>query len=349
MINNEINGQQIVYFLEQNNDLSETGYKVMKTHQDMGFVPCNYLFYNGKIKLLYNKGELVSLKSMINNISSEKYLEVVRNLFELLINIREIGFLQYRNVVISLDNIFVNTNNLKVSLIYLPLNVKDDIQFSDLERRVYTVLSEVAGNYQNLCSQQYYKFYQLIIGNSTIDNIIKELKTEDKQVELVVQNEVVQREQPMPVYEPVQNEVKKEKFSLFGRKKKEKDNYGQGVSREYKVRVEGGATQILENYFVPKVKLKYAGKANIEIVIDNEDFIIGKQDGSVNYKLEISNAISRVHCKVVTVNDVAYVEDMGSSNGTFVNGNRLQKGERVSLNYGDKLMIANQEFVVMGM
>lgn len=348
MMNNEINGQQIVYFLEHNSDLSETGYKVMKTHQDMGFVPCNYVFYNGKIKLLYNKGELVSLKSMLTSISSEKFLEIVMNLFELLINIREIGFLQYRNVIVSLDNIFVNTNNLKVSLVYLPLNIKDDIEFIDLERQVYTALLEIAGKYQNICSQQYYKFHQLIIGNISIDNIIKELKTEEKEIKIAVQNEVIPSIQETPVYEPVENEVKKEKFSLFGRKKKEKEKYSQEVNREYRVRVEGGATQILENYFAPRVKLKYIGKQNIEIIIDKEEFIIGKQEGTVDYRLEISNAVSRVHCKVITVDDAVYVEDMGSSNGTFVNGKRLQKGERAPLNLGDKLMIANQEFSAMG-
>ncbi len=339
--------QQIVYFLENNSDLSETAYKVMKTHESLGFIPCNYLYYNGKIKLVYNKAELVPLGALLNELSSDKFIEVVMSLFDLLINIREIGFLQYRNIMISLEKIFVDINNLKVSLIYFPLNIKQDIEFSDLERNVYTILSSIGGKYQNLCSEQYHKLLQLMMNNTSIDNIRREMKSSDRKDNGFMIEDVQMEVKPIytPVYNPTETDNKKEKFSFFGRKKKEKNNI-QEMDREYRIRVEGGATQILESSFVPQIKLKYVGRENLEIVINKEEFLIGKQEGSVDFKLTISNAISRVHCKIITINNIAYVEDLGSSNGTFVNGKRISSGDRIPLNQGDKVVIANQEFVV---
>ena len=66
--------------------------------------------------------------------------------------------------------------------------------------------------------------------------------------------------------------------------------------------------------------------------------------------LEIKDGrISRLHCMITadypvgsswlsTTSSIATIEDL-SSNGTFVNGKRLSKGERVNLHDGDKISL----------
>lgn len=338
--------QQLIYYLEKNSDLSETGFKVMKSHENIGFISCNYVYYNGKIKLIYNKRDLVSLYEIIPQITSEKYLEIVNNLFDLLIKIRDIGFLQYRNIIMSLERIYIDMNSYKVNVIYLPLNVTQDIEFRELERCLIGLLRQVGCNYQNICSQQYARFYELIKSDISIEMIKREMKTGDAIREIYQQqnNQFQQNNQLQYDIQLQQNSqlYQKEKTGFFGRRKKEKGE------TEFKVRVEDRATQILEKTFIPQIKLRYLGRVNtIEIVINKEEFLIGKQIDSVDFVLTISNAISRVHCKIVTVKDIAYIEDLKSSNGTCVNGRRLLGNERVPLGQGDKIMIANQEFVVM--
>lgn len=171
--------QQLIYYLEKNSDLSETGFKVMKSHENIGFISCNYVYYNGKIKLIYNKRDLVSLYEIIPQITSEKYLEIVNNLFDLLIKIRDIGFLQYRNIIMSLERIYIDMNSYKVNVIYLPLNVTQDIEFRELERCLIGLLRQVGCNYQNICSQQYARFYELIKSDISIEMIKREMKTGD--------------------------------------------------------------------------------------------------------------------------------------------------------------------------
>jgi pSer/pThr/pTyr-binding forkhead associated (FHA) protein len=53
--------------------------------------------------------------------------------------------------------------------------------------------------------------------------------------------------------------------------------------------------------------------------------------------------ISRVHCRFTFDDSGLGVEDLGSTNGTFVNGQRI---ERSSLGTGDTLKIGRVEFAI---
>lgn len=53
--------------------------------------------------------------------------------------------------------------------------------------------------------------------------------------------------------------------------------------------------------------------------------------------------LSRVHCRITARADTLVVEDLRSTNGTFVNGRRV---ERATLGEGDRLTIGRWEFSV---
>jgi pSer/pThr/pTyr-binding forkhead associated (FHA) protein len=54
--------------------------------------------------------------------------------------------------------------------------------------------------------------------------------------------------------------------------------------------------------------------------------------------------VSRLHCRLVANgNDGLEVEDLGSTNGTYVNGQRVQ---RATLSAGDRLRVGQLELVV---
>lgn len=79
--------------------------------------------------------------------------------------------------------------------------------------------------------------------------------------------------------------------------------------------------------------------------ITKEEFLIGKSidcDGV----LSISQAVSRKHCKILLSYEGFKIEDVGSSNGTFVNGMRLNMGQQYFIKSGDKVRIANIEFEI---
>ena len=52
------------------------------------------------------------------------------------------------------------------------------------------------------------------------------------------------------------------------------------------------------------------------------------------------------HCKITCVNNNYYITDMGSANGTYVNGLKVPVDNQVPITVGDKIRLANSEFVV---
>ena len=52
---------------------------------------------------------------------------------------------------------------------------------------------------------------------------------------------------------------------------------------------------------------------------------------------------SREHCVFRKLNDHWYVDDLGSSNGTFVNGNRVERTQK--LRPGDRITVASQKLM----
>ena len=71
--------------------------------------------------------------------------------------------------------------------------------------------------------------------------------------------------------------------------------------------------------------------------------IIGKSEQA---NIIIKNRfVSRIHACVIKSGGNYYIEDLGSTNGTFVNGSELNKGERVKLEAGDTITLAATKII----
>lgn len=76
--------------------------------------------------------------------------------------------------------------------------------------------------------------------------------------------------------------------------------------------------------------------------ITNSHFDIGKTN-DMECTLQ-EHYISRRHALITTEKNTYYISDLGSTNGTFLNGSRLQRGERQKLSDGDIIKLADVEF-----
>ncbi len=59
-----------------------------------------------------------------------------------------------------------------------------------------------------------------------------------------------------------------------------------------------------------------------------------------------NNSISRVHARVIAANGCFAIEDLGSTNKTFINDNPLEEGELVALRCGDELRLGSENLIV---
>ena len=91
-----------------------------------------------------------------------------------------------------------------------------------------------------------------------------------------------------------------------------------------------------------RLKVMHGPSAGKEIKIVQTPFVIGRQDDcQLRPK---SDAISRRHCELVIADSQLIARDLGSKNGTYVNGDRIV-GDRV-LRFGDHLKVGPLEFEV---
>lgn len=76
-----------------------------------------------------------------------------------------------------------------------------------------------------------------------------------------------------------------------------------------------------------------------------EIFHLGKDPGN-DYCITGNQAVSREHAVILVREQEYYLSDKNSTNGTFVNGRRLEKNEEVPLQDKDEILLANEVFMV---
>jgi len=82
-----------------------------------------------------------------------------------------------------------------------------------------------------------------------------------------------------------------------------------------------------------------------EFPIEEGSYIIGS-GGKKHVDILITGnpAISHTHAQIVKMDGAVYIEDLNSTNGTFVNGEEL-KGTGCALLDGMRITLANEEFI----
>ncbi|SHN49005.1 FHA domain-containing protein [Butyrivibrio hungatei DSM 14810] len=79
-------------------------------------------------------------------------------------------------------------------------------------------------------------------------------------------------------------------------------------------------------------------------LIDKENFTIGKDSLHTDFCINDNSAISRTHAVIRVMQDGVYIEDCGSTNGTFVDDKRAIAGQPVKLSDGAIIKLADEEF-----
>jgi len=83
-----------------------------------------------------------------------------------------------------------------------------------------------------------------------------------------------------------------------------------------------------------------------EIIINKNNFIIGKDAAQCSYAISTSNNVSRKHYVISEEYDRWYIEDLESTNGTYLNDVRIRSGQRMPIKSGDKIVIADRHYIV---
>ena len=78
------------------------------------------------------------------------------------------------------------------------------------------------------------------------------------------------------------------------------------------------------------------------IVLTKDVTVVGRKRGVCDVYIDRSS-VSKLHCVIVKTDGLLFIRDLGSTNGTKVNGQRVTRG---ALLPGDELAFANARFRV---
>ncbi len=81
------------------------------------------------------------------------------------------------------------------------------------------------------------------------------------------------------------------------------------------------------------------------IPVAEEGVTIGRQMLKQNYGL-FNSGIGKAHARLYKMNGEIYISDMGSRNGTYVNGERLEKQSPCKIARGDIVSFSDEEFIL---
>ncbi|MBE5934401.1 MAG: FHA domain-containing protein [Lachnospiraceae bacterium] len=140
--------QSITYILDNPGLIYPTGYKVLQSQGGKGVLKCNHLTHNGKDKLVYDISKYKTLVSLATVLDGVAFLNVFINLLDAVIMVKNNGFMQYDNVDLNFDNIYVECGNYRVYLVYVPVNIgrfTNDVMY--FEERFRYCANEFFTNY----------------------------------------------------------------------------------------------------------------------------------------------------------------------------------------------------------
>lgn len=353
------------YILQNDRMFFQTGYKVLQNQEKNGFIRCTKILFNGYDKLVYDISKYKSLDALMSVISPDAFISTIKNLLDVIIDVNNNGFLQFENIEISFDKIFVDTNNYKVYLIYLPINKTETTDdYNAFEKELKNNILNAATDNPNIMSPQLNGILQIINNELSSIEVIRD-KLNKGGIALsrpvtsglntvsapIVQNKDMQSTpQNAAVATPaIQSEPPKKKkhFALFSKENKKTKNENSLPPVTIQPQCEGGATEILDdNYYKDLTLIGVNTPQDFRIVISKPEFFIGKKADSVDACISFNNAVSRVHCKIITSNNEHFIIDLGSANGTYVNDYRLNLNQQMPIRQGDHIKLANSEFII---
>lgn len=86
------------------------------------------------------------------------------------------------------------------------------------------------------------------------------------------------------------------------------------------------------------------GNSYETIILKKFPFLLGRLESQVDHFIN-NPAIGKLHAEISKTPEGYVISDINSLNGTFVNGERVQPGQEMSIKSGDRIVLGNEEFV----
>lgn len=365
---NDINGTYLIISSDEHM-LSPYELKMFDYNDIKGFLPITMSRVNNNIKFHY---KIMNYENLTKSFYNKTFnISDIKNIFQAITALGQRAsefLLNPDSILLNPEYIFVR--NKEYLFCYLPIQ-NQSFQRGIRELMEY-ILERLDHSDQDNALLAYGLYQKVLKNNFTMEMLMEEFfknpQTDVKpviitpdEIETKSTLEIAAKEQEK-IKPPNQHlsdiaqleaelsglnrEDKKEKFSLhkfFGEKKKiffsgkVSSSKKQNKTLILAEKTNYGSTQLLTG---KSLKNQSGGK---DILLVNFPIEVGNSSGDAKCVID-NQTVSRKHALLTFECGIYYVEDLGSTNGTFVNGSRIPSYEPIQIKEGDEISFANERF-----
>lgn len=303
-----------------------------------------------KSELIYRVTNLVSLKEYLHAVTSKAiFLNCIISIIDMMKDAQQM-MLYGKNFILNSDYIFVEPTTKALMYVYLPI-VNYDAEYY-IKNLFQSLVYDTVFNQLENCDyvRQYITYFQMHPNFSVFDFEMfiremngEEVKPGDKQVEIKNDEEKTISKSTMLAQMATQNpqanvahpsKLLNQERVVSGTTVLGATDYGTTVLSPQQLNLKVNYGSLIR---------KKTGE-NIEITGDN--FLVG-QSNSADYAILDNTAVSRKHAVIINKNGKSYVIDQGSTNGTYIDDDKLTPNVETEICAGQRLRFADEEYEFM--
>ena len=308
-------GQDFVYVINDPTCVAADEYNQISKGDNESFVNVMYGNFNGQNAFYYVVNTYKSVSELAEGLNVPRFIEIIKDFLGIVIKTKESGTLKEENIITSLSKIYIDPKTKKVKAVYAPVIQKVPVKAVLFENEVRDVFARLMKKLQNLQGERADEVVSWLIDEKlSITELYDKLSEEDSKSRVTIANIRDTGELTTMKSQPVTADIP-------------------------------GHTGYLAARNMPAITLTHLNGKLPEIVVTNDNFVIGRSADTCDGVVPDTSA-SRVHCKISQVGNKVAVIDLGSANGTFVNGSGLKSGEARYISDNDTVRIGKCDFLI---
>lgn len=371
---------QVIYKAEKGQQVNEPELQVLSKEIN-GLLPMQIEFSMKKYRFTYDVTGYIPLKDfLVMPLNSKSLASLLRSVLDTL-KLMEQVYLRQECIIFDSDRIYVNAMQQSINFIYIPVRfyetektlrdfLLDIIQYGSFDK-----------NEDNTYVKEYIKILNDGMSFSVFDleEYVKKLEKNDfqetnKQIQCVhCKTFLSEKTKFCPVcgtkVGSLDDKGDDDVYNPLANLKKQSEPVGNETPvkivtpAKIVTPVEGGTqglsdestlmepdynqTMLLTeiDFFTEYNPSLHRISTNERIPIRKYEFKLGKKQGINDYVVTDNKVVSGSHAKIVIHDEEVFIIDVGSLNGTKVNGVLIEKNVEHPLSNNDKLRLANEEFV----
>lgn len=286
-------------------------------------VPCFLFEKESGVHMRYDVISDMTVEKYMNEMLNKEQLQgLLLSMIDTFINMKEVG-LRLENLLLDKRYMYMIPYSNQVVFIYLPLENHSFEKVTTLE-----FFREIMGCVTYDMNSDVHFFMKM-------HNYFAKLEKLDI---TACRDFLTGAESPMMEQVPEEEEVHTSVLHVTSTP--EVENVDEEVEVGFITSVLNLYDNLEETNVLQSPYLMVDGQKKVEV--KGESFKIGRDPRNTDFTLN-HGAIGRVHATILTVNNQYFLKDNQSTNGTYVNGRRLDKGENVKIKHDDVIRLATEE------